>query len=92
MIGPGRPGVVVGVALEVEQEPVGEAKGAVPAVVGLHALVLAAVLLAHEAVVLNVVDGLEQEYGDQRLSGKEQHAWAPGEQEHAAVDSGQAQL
>ena len=59
------PGVVVAVALEVEQEDVGEEVVAVPAVFGAGAFVAAVFEFSPvQAVVFEVVDGLQQQDPD----------------------------
>ena len=65
---PGGVGVVVGVALEVVEKDVRCDVVRVPAVLGLAALIAPVLaLLAQQAVVLEVVDDLEQRRADDRL-------------------------
>jgi hypothetical protein len=61
-------GVVLGVAPEVEEEPVGHPVKGVPRVGLGHALIdVGADLVSGEAVVLNVIDGLEHQDGHEAL-------------------------
>ena len=66
------PGVVVAVALEVEQEDVGEEVVAVPAVFRAGALVAAVVEFSSvQAVVFEVVDDFQQGKGNEALAQEE---------------------
>ena len=71
------PGVVVAVALEVEQEDIGEEVVGVPAVFRAGAFVAAVFELATvEAVVFEVVDDFQQVEGDEALA-EEEHGAEP---------------
>ena len=69
------PGVVVAVALEVEQEDVGEEVVAVPAVFGAGAFVAAVFEFSPvQAVVFEVVDDFQEGEGDKALAQEEDGA------------------
>ena len=89
------PGVVVAVALEVEQEDVGEEVVAVPAVFGAGAFVAAVFEFSPvQAVVFEVVDDFQEGEGDKALAqeedGAEQNEEA-GEEEAEDYDDTEAE-
>src|SRR5690554_2751613 len=89
LITPGWMGVMVRMPLQLIQEQVGHHMVAVPAVLRLGALILAAlVLLAQQAIVLNVIHALQQACPINRLRRQERHRPGAADQRSRTKEPG----